>query len=641
MRSSDGFRRIYPGENSILFDGGLNNKFERSIIEDNESPDCLNVVFTNAAVETRQGSIKLNTAAVGSGAAFDGLWTRRANDNSETMVAWAGGHMFTLATTTFVTVPSAQSVFTAGAKVFTALFQNYMFMGNGGVVPYKWNGTTFTRHGVYPPTTTSTVASNATGTLTGDYRYKVTAVNSALVESDVGPATATFTAASATIRVSSIPTFPVSHGVNARRLYRTVASGTAYKLVSTINDNTTTTYDDSTADLSLGSSAPIDNGVPPKYSVILYAANRLFMNDPDNPNFVWYTDINSGGPAPYTVPSTNFFRVGDDTSDLVKGFGIYQGQLIVYCERGPWMNYMPDSTPANWKQIKIQSPYGSKSPYCVIDYNDKQLYAAIQNGKFVGFSAIRGTTNDASAALLTIFTAGSDRKSDRIEPDMFQVQEAQLSKVAGIVYKNRAYIALTYGVGATVNNRIYVYDFSISNLRKDQEASWAPWTGINASFFTIYGGKLYAASSGTDGFVYQLESGTYDDNGSAINSYYWTKELPGFANEVNFNKDFRYANLLVENSGAWFMDLGYRVDSDSGSGSNKQISLNPGGSLWGSMVWGRDLWGGGSSQKEVRVFLDGARGKRIQFKFSNQNKVGQKFKVMKLNYAYNLKGYRG
>ena len=629
------FRRIYPGHGRVLFDGGKNSKFERSIIADNESPDCANVVFTNGAVETRQGVTKLNTTSVGS-FAFDGFYTRRTDTGAETMVAFAGGHMFTLATTTFVTVPSAQSVFTAGVRVATTQYENHMFIGNGGVVPYKYNGTDFTRHGVYPPTTTSTVSSQAAGVLTGDYRYKVTYVNSQSVEGDVGPVTATFTAAAATLRVASIPVAPQSWGVNSRRLYRTEAGGTTFKRVATIADNTTTTYDDNNTDASLGTTAPTDNGVPPNYSICIYHQNRLFVNDPANPNYVWYSDL----AEPYTFASTNFIKVGDSTSDLVKAFGVFDNSIVVYCEKSIQLIYMPDTTPGNWKPVQIRSAYGSKSPFCALPIERRQLFPAMQNDKFVGFGAVAGDSVEPSATILTVSTAGSDLKSDRIEPDMFNVVEAYVGNISGIVYKNKAYISVTYSSGSTTNNRIYVMDFSASNLRKSQKESWVPWTGLSAAQFTIYNGNLYYGTSAATGFAYKMETGVYSDDGSAIDSYYWTKEFSGTEDEYNLFKDFRYANVLLENSGDWFMNITYRVDSDRGSGNTTQVDLDPGSSLWGTMVFGRDTWGGGSDQREYRLYLGTSRGKRIQFKFSNQNTAGQKFKIHGLNYVYNVKGLR-
>ena len=38
---------VYPPQGRVTFEGGLNNKFPRALIADNESPDTFNVVFTN------------------------------------------------------------------------------------------------------------------------------------------------------------------------------------------------------------------------------------------------------------------------------------------------------------------------------------------------------------------------------------------------------------------------------------------------------------------------------------------------------------------------------------------------------------------------------------------------------------------
>jgi hypothetical protein len=301
----------------VLLDGGLNNKFEKSIIQDNESPSCLNVIFSDGAVGTREGTTKLNTNAIGAWS-LDGLYTRHDRSGSETMVAFAGGSAWELATTTFTTIGSAQSVFSLGVRVGAAEYENHIFVGNGVVTPYKYNGTDWTRHGVPKPSSLPTVATAPTGNnLTGEFRYGVAFLNSQTVLGDVTSFTATFTAASEDIRLTSIPTAPQSHGVNARRLYRTVSSGTTLQVLATINDNTTTTYDDAISDASLGAEAPLDNGEPPNYDVIFYHQDRLFMNDPSNPNYVWYTDLTE----PYTVQSTNFLTMGDNTKDLVVGFG--------------------------------------------------------------------------------------------------------------------------------------------------------------------------------------------------------------------------------------------------------------------------------------------------------------------------------
>ena len=630
------FKKIFPSNERQLLDGGLNSKFAPSIIENNESPDCANVVFTNGSVGTRQGVAKFNTTPIGS-FTIDGIYTRRANDTSETMCAFANGTMWIAAGgTTFTTVASGQSVWTSGVRVTAAQYQNHIFMNNGGVIPYKYNGTDFTRHGVYPPTTTHSVATGAAGNLIGDYRWKVTYVNSQSVESDLGPVNTTFPATNVIGNLTNIPVAPQSFGVNQRHIYRTVTSGAVYKRVTTLTDNTTTTYNDNIADASLGTTAPSDNGVPPKYSAIIYHQNRLFMNDPSNLNYVWYTNLNE----PYTVASTNFQRVGDNSSDLVKGFAVDNNNLIVFCENSITIGFMSETDPTTWRWITSKSPYGSKSPFGAFNFNNRTGFPAVQNDKFVGIAALSGDAVEPSATLLSTSTVGSDMKTERIETDMFSVQENYLGNISSIVYKNKAFISVTYNTGNTTNNRIYVMDFSISNISKNQKESWVPYTGLSASQFTIYGGNLYYGSSTANGRVYKMDSGLYHDDGTAIDSYFWTKEFVGADTDTNFTKDFRYINLLVDNAGAYYMNITYKVDSDRGSGNTIQLNLDPGGSLWGVMVWGVDTWGGGTNQKEFRQFLASALGRRIQFKFSNQNTVSQRFAVHGLNFLYNIRGYR-
>jgi hypothetical protein len=630
------FRIVYPGSGKLLYDGGMNSKYEKSIIEDNESPDCLNVTFGAGSVGSREGFVTVNTASVGT-FACDGLYTRKGTNNAETMVAFFGGTGFTLDNTSLVTIPSAQSIFTMGVRVGSAQMENHAFFGNGNVTPYKYNGTAFTRHGVPQATMTVSANSNGAGVLTGDYQYKVTYVNSQSVEGDVSSALTTFAVAAKQIRLTSLPVAPQSFGVSARRIYRTVAGGTSFLRVTTVNDNTTTLYDDNTADGSLGLAAPTNKGEPPKYSCIVYHQNRLFMNDSDNPGLLWWTDLNE----PYTVNlTTNFAAIGDQSSDLITGLAVFNNTLAVFCQKAVWLVYMADTDPANWRYIRAKAPYSSKSPYGLFEYDNKMGYPAVQTDKFVGVAGMSGDAPDTDVATLSIATAGSTLKSSRVEPDMFDIQEAYLGNISSIVFKNVAYISMTKGANQTTNNRIYIMDFSKTDLSKKQRESWAPWTGLNAAQFAVFNGVLYFGSSTQTGKLWKQNSGVSTDDGSAINSYFWTKEFAGGKAEESFEKDFRWTNLLVDLAGAYFMSVGVRTDSDSGTGDNYNLDLDPNASLWGTMTWGIDTWGAGATQKDMRLYLAGARGKRIQYRFSNQNIAGQRFKVHWQNFTYNIKGPR-
>jgi len=98
--------------------------------------------------------------------------------------------------------------------------------------------------------------------------------------------------------------------------------------------------------------------------------------------------------------------------------------------------------------------------------------------------------------------------------------------------------------------------------------------------------------------------------------------------------------MLLDRSGAWKMNVNAIVDSYGGDGDLYEIDLTPIQALYGTAVYGTDLYGDLSNQFDEKLFLGGLRGKRIQFKFSNQNVADQKFKVHWIKYAYNRKGYR-
>lgn len=114
-----------------------------------------------------------------------------------------------------------------------------------------------------------TVANGAAGTnllTAGVYRWKITFVT-ADGETEAGTASAPLTvdpAAELPPALSAIPTDATAGvTVTARKIYRTVAGGSVYKLVATLNNNTTTVYTDNIADASLGATAPATNSAVP------------------------------------------------------------------------------------------------------------------------------------------------------------------------------------------------------------------------------------------------------------------------------------------------------------------------------------------------------------------------------------------
>ncbi len=645
---STGFRTVIPMES---FDGGLNNKYEPQIIADNEAQAARNVVFDAlGGVETRQGITLVNTAAVNSNAC-DGLFTARWNSGNQSMIAFFGSDMFVLSGTTFQTVPSAQGVFTTGTTKYNQMYQNVMFFGHGGT-PYKYDANGgFYRHGIETPSSPADGGTRTSGgNLIGSYNYKVSYVNTQVVEGNVGTPSATLVASAGgeQMLLTGIPVPPASYGVNSKYLYRNFANSGAngvYYFLTEIPASATT-YTDNIASSALGSEAPTDNGKPPNYSVVKEHQERLFFLDPQNPQYLFYSELGN----PYTVKSINFMKIADGDGEKNVGLAIQSNGIIVLKEDSIWAIEMPDTDPASWRKKRTDAKYGCASHNSLVEFENLIMFLGQQHSKITGFLAILGTsvspqdstvTNvSLDATVLTNTAIISDSKSDRIEPDVFLFQNSLKSKAFAIEFDNKIWCAVCYGTGATENNRIYQFDF----MRRDKarsSGSWIPFTGINANAMTVYQGNLYLGSSLADGKVHQANNGMYNDNGSAIDSYFQTKEFDGGNKERYFDKDFRHANFTVETLGDWQMRFNWFIDSERGAGNSYDFSLNPGGSLWGStLVFGIALWGGGNERTDAKVELGQAIGKRISFKFSNMNTANQGFKVVRGNVYYNRRGLR-
>lgn len=155
---------------------------------------------------------------------------------------------------------------TLSAPAFNDVYWDDLVMGTGGwpgdirfdaLIP---NGDSVaewlqTGRGFQAPPAAPTLGLAAGPGLTGDYRYKITLVD-VDGETMAGAASSLVQPVNQVVALSAIPTG--LEGTTARKIYRTAAGGSTYLLLTTISDNTTTTYNDSTADGSLGAAEPVN-----------------------------------------------------------------------------------------------------------------------------------------------------------------------------------------------------------------------------------------------------------------------------------------------------------------------------------------------------------------------------------------------
>lgn len=118
-----------------------------------------------------------------------------------------------------------------------------------------------------PTAATAALAGLGAGNVdTGTHSYVVTFVGEDASESESGVISNVVSSISGSNGQIALTGIPLgSTAVVSRKLYRTSANGSSYKLLATISDNTTTTYADNLADSTLGAVAP---GVVSSFQII-------------------------------------------------------------------------------------------------------------------------------------------------------------------------------------------------------------------------------------------------------------------------------------------------------------------------------------------------------------------------------------
>ncbi len=369
------------------------------------------------------------------------------------------------------------------------------YCDNGG--PKSYNGTTVKTLGVLAPETTCTVAIGSGGNLDGTYTYKVTFVDSDGVEGNPSVSSSGVTVSSEKVSITNIPT---STGMN-RKIYR-MRTGTAYYLVDTIDDDTTTTYTDNKTNDEVEISSgllEIDNNQPPDATIVYEHKGYMFYVSATYPSRLYFSKVygtNADYPqAAYEqVPTTNW----KEHPSPILGLRSYENKLIV--------------TGQDFTGFWTGSIWGGT--------NDNTAWHLIDNIGGVSHEAmtICQTSEGAICAMVTetgvrtFYPALYEEGLQRL-PLSYDIQPlfdaGNLDNAWCQFYSSRLFVGFSYSEGTPVNynNIVCVYDF--------KRGVWdAPWE-FNISQAVIYNNLLYGGGSDI-GKVYEMLSG-YTNDGEAIN----------------------------------------------------------------------------------------------------------------------------
>lgn len=400
----------------------------------------------------------------------------------------------------FLTSPSTvYTGLTAGKKCTFGILNDKLFISNGFDYPLVYDGTYVKQMGA--PTAKDLLVA---GSLTGDYYYAMTYVIDG-VEIILGTISNTITVSSKSIDLD----LPVGIATcTSRKIYRTEAGGSTLKLLTTINDNTTTTYQDNTADGSLGANIPSTNSSCPTPQFITVKDEKIIgAVNANRPNYLYVTEFevevffNTSGV--YDVSG-----VGNDNSPLTGLIEDYN-QMVVFSEKHV---YLADTSGLTTSVKQTTSNVGCIDGFSIARIPENDI---LQGGiMFVSnLYDVRIFSGNIATNLATSFdNLNTNNFSIALDKDSLKNQLKDNPLEAAFFDYKYHLIAETF---------MYVYDIRISGWTK-YFIKTTSYTPVYWRFFQI-GQTLYVSQKNT-GIVEQMYNAiTY--RGEELTAFFETPEI--------------------------------------------------------------------------------------------------------------------
>lgn len=322
-------------------------------------------------VTRRKGGVKYNTTQYAGAGNIQGLFNFKYGAGLSKFLVAENGILYT---DTGINRTSIKTGFSTTNKFSFDTYNNLCWITDGGTTALqKYDGTIVTQGCITAPSVGTFAAADSgnAGNPDGVYYYLVTFYVSA-----TGQESAPFPLASApTVTVVTnqinLTGIPVSSDtqVTARRIYRTTGGGaiTSAGLVTTITNNTATTYTDNTADSDLGALifATSTKDAAPIF-VKTTAHNDRGWGFTENSSILYYSYLGEywyypqGNDGVNTLADAPDYRIyvgrgdGDKITNIIK----FYDYLIIFKQNSIWALEGYDRTQFNLRQIEFEKRVG-------------------------------------------------------------------------------------------------------------------------------------------------------------------------------------------------------------------------------------------------------------------------------------------
>jgi len=504
--------------------GGLNTRAAPHLLAVSEALAMQNLSLSDARgmPKRRKGYTRYDVSSLTE--PIRGQFRFYKRDGTKHLVSVSNGIVYKASGTT-IDASTLGSGYSASKDFFFDAFNDLAFGVNGTDKVLRWDGAAGAVRdaGFPPPSTTLGDAAGAAGALTGTYKYKFTFVYDDISEeSTASDESNGVTVTSQRVDLTSIDVGGA--GVTKRNIYRTLAGGSIFYFLKTINNNVDTTYTDNAADGTLDTlnQAPTDNNLPPRAKYVAVFANRIFLanatldydgNTIDGKSRVFFSALTESEVSPNTIgtapvhgaggeifPADFFFDVEDNDGDEIVGLGVTLDSLVIFKEKSVWR--LIGDSPENFELIKADSDLGCISGKTIKRVENLLYFLA--GGNKPSICATDGTR---------VIPIG-----ERIQPTLQANIDRSAMESACAVQHLYTYVLIYKSITDSANSSGIIYDYI-----KD---AWGTLTNIPANIFSSWNGsgdsgEVFFGSS-VDGKMYQYDTGASDD-GASIQSIWQSK----------------------------------------------------------------------------------------------------------------------
>lgn len=491
----------------------------------------------------------------------------------------------------FLTSPTTiYTGLTAQKKCTFGILNDKLFISNGFDYPLVYDGTYVKEMGA--PTAKDLLVA---GGLTGTYYYAMTYIIDG-VEVVIGTVSNTVTVSSKSIDLD----IPVGvSNCTERKIYRTEAGGSTLKLVTTITDNTTLTYQDNIADGSLGVNIPSTNSSCPTPQFITVKDEKLIgAVNQNRPNYLYVSEIevevffNTSGV--YDVSG-----VGNDNTALTGMIEDY-GQIVVFSESHI---YLADTSGLVTKVQQTTSNVGCADGFSIVRVPENDI---LPGGiMFVSnLYDVRVFSGNIATNLATSFdNLRTNNYSIALNKDSFANQLRDNPLHAAFHDYKYHLIAETF---------MYVYDIRIAGWTKYfiNTTSYSPQYWV----FGKLSGDLYIAQKNA-GIVEKMYNDT-SYRGEELTAFFETPEIAVDTND----KYFAQLYIYYDKSGTNTLTL----DATINSTQNVSATINYTGAFYADDYYNETYYLTTDDEEDYSLVHINRYGKWMRFKITTQTQASIK-----------------